>query len=87
MIDNDKENSQHFDGVANSLHGVFTQQFNSLEEMGDNLQDISAQLKDLPDGTKVFLAVGEETEPQLDTGKQGSAYIIHPKLLDNVFNL
>ncbi len=51
------------------------------------MRDILEQLKDLHDGTEVFLGVGDEAEIQFNTEKQGRAYIIHPKFVDNVFNL
>jgi len=58
-----------------------------LEEMDNDMRDILEQLKDLHDGTEVFLGVGDEAEIQFNTEKQGRAYIIHPKFVDNVFNL
>lgn len=68
LIDDDKENSQHIDDVANSLPEIFDQQSSNLEEMDNDMRDISEQLKDLHDGTKVFLGVGDEAEIQFNTG-------------------
>lgn len=68
LIDDDKENSQHIDDVANSLPEIFDQQSSYLVEMDNDMRDISEQLKDLHDGTKVFFGVGDEAEIQFNTG-------------------
>ena len=88
LIDDDKENSQHIDDVANSLPEIFDQQSSYLEEMDNDMRDISEQLKNLHDGTKssLVLVMKQRSNLTQESKVEHTLYILNSLTMYLIYN-